>query len=202
MARIFRQLTRDAIAEAVAPLVLRLAVLEARPPARDGQPGAPGAPGAKGDPGDPGAPGAKGDPGDPGTPGLAGDPGPPGEPGAPGRDGVVSLAGMRVEADGARALRYLSADGVELGRTVHAIPAYRDVWQAGTAYEPGDCVTYGGSLWINREATDAIRPDETTEGRRAWTLCVKRGRDGKTGAPGPPGPRGKDAPPAPAREAW
>lgn len=48
----------------------------------------------------------------------------------------------------------------------------------GRTYVPGDCVTFGGSMWIARETTSA-RPDESPAGARVWTLCVKRGREGR-----------------------
>lgn len=58
-----------------------------------------------------------------------------------------------------------------------AIPAmiYRDVWKDGAAYEVGDTVTWAGSLWHCGIPT-AEKPGE---GSAAWTLAVKRGRNGK-----------------------
>jgi hypothetical protein len=51
----------------------------------------------------------------------------------------------------------------------------RGVYKAGETYEPGDAVTWGGSLWIAQKQTDA-KPDTPESGFR---LAVKRGRDGK-----------------------
>jgi len=79
--------------------------------------------------------------------------GPPGPPGPAGRDGQDGLAGK----DGAAGL------------------TYRGVFLAGADYQPGDLVTWGGSAWHCNAATTA-RPGEAAE---AWTLMVKRGRDGK-----------------------
>jgi integrin beta 3 len=59
---------------------------------------------------------------------------------------------------------------------------YRGVFTEGRAYVPGDVVTFGGSMWACNTPT-ASRPGET---ERAWTLAVKRGRDGKDFA-GPTG---------------
>jgi len=193
---------RDAIARATAPLLARLAALEARPVVhgRDGRDGLAGPAGPAGERGPAGDKGDRGEPGPKGERGLAGD---DGAPGAPGRDGVVTLEALRVEAEGPREIVFRTAAGVELGRIVHAIPVYRGTFVPGAAYTPGDCVTYGGSQWINREADATTRPDEhTADGRRVWTLSVKRGRDGRTGPPGPEGPRGKEAPNASARGTW
>lgn len=54
------------------------------------------------------------------------------------------------------------------------VTIYRDVFKAGTEYQPGDTVTWGGSMWhCNEPTTD--KPGET--GSKGWTLAVKRGRD-------------------------
>ncbi|MDT7536169.1 hypothetical protein OVY48_22495 [Sphingobium sp. SA2] len=52
---------------------------------------------------------------------------------------------------------------------------YRGVFADGETYDPGNTATYGGSLWHCNEATKE-RPGDAS---KAWTLCVKRGRDGK-----------------------
>lgn len=54
------------------------------------------------------------------------------------------------------------------------VTIYRDVFKAGTEYQPGDTVTWGGSMWhCNEPTTD--KPGET--GSKGWTLAVKKGRD-------------------------
>jgi hypothetical protein len=53
---------------------------------------------------------------------------------------------------------------------------YRGVFQDGETYHAGDGVTDHGSIWVANETTRA-RPQST--GSKAWTLAVKRGRDGK-----------------------
>lgn len=78
----------------------------------------------------------------------------PGPPGPPGADGTNGK-------DGAAGLRYTGVyDGVK-------------------TYEPGDVTTWAGSTWHCNELT-TTKPGENT---KAWTLMVKRGRDGKDGKP-------------------
>ena len=52
------------------------------------------------------------------------------------------------------------------------------VWAAGL-YHEGNLVTHDGSMWHCNRGTDS-KPGESD----AWTLCVKRGRDGKDGRGG------------------
>ncbi|TGB74136.1 phage portal protein [Escherichia sp. E4694] len=54
------------------------------------------------------------------------------------------------------------------------VTIYRDVFKAGTEYQPGDTVTWGGSMWHCSEPT-TDKPGET--GSKGWTLAVKKGRD-------------------------
>jgi hypothetical protein len=64
------------------------------------------------------------------------------------------------------------------------------VYQAGTMYELGDVVSFGGSGW-HCNAPTASKPGN---GNLAWTLTIKHGRDGKDGkdgAKGDPGPEGR-----------
>lgn len=100
---------------------------------------------------------------------------PQGEPGLPGRDGF-SLSDFDVTAIDARTVQ-LSFEGGEERFEVDLkfpVPLYRDVFKDGEEYERGDMVTYGGSLWHCNEATKS-KPGADP----AWTLAVKRGRDGK-----------------------
>ncbi|WP_343711193.1 phage gp6-like head-tail connector protein [Kosakonia radicincitans] len=53
---------------------------------------------------------------------------------------------------------------------------YRGVFKSGSEYQPGDTVTWGGSLWHCDEPTKD-KPGET--GSKGWTLAAKRGRDGR-----------------------
>jgi hypothetical protein len=77
-------------------------------------------------------------------------PGPPGEPGAPGHDGKDGEPG-------------------KAGLT------YQGVHQDGKTYDLGDVTTWAGSTWHCNERT-TTKPGESS---KAWTLMVKRGRDGK-----------------------
>ena len=54
---------------------------------------------------------------------------------------------------------------------------YREVFKAGTRYQRGDSVTYGGSQWFARKDTT-----QTPGTGDDWVLAVKRGRDGKDGS--------------------
>lgn len=58
-------------------------------------------------------------------------------------------------------------------------PVLKDanVWRPGATYEPGDCVTWGGSAWI---CTAAHVSNETVD-HACFRLFVKRGRDGRAG---------------------
>jgi hypothetical protein len=97
--------------------------------------------------------------------------------GKDGKDGV-GFDDMTVEHDGERlvTLNYIRGDQKKTA-TIHLpIPIDRGVYKAGTGYERGDTVTWGGSLWIAQEAT-SDKPETT----RAWRLSVKKGRDGKDG---------------------
>jgi hypothetical protein len=79
-------------------------------------------------------------------------PGPPGEPGAPGKDGK----------DGEPGTAGLAWDGI---------------YQEGKSYTKSQIVTWAGSAWHCNEQTDTKPGD----GSKAWTLMVKRGRDGRDG---------------------
>lgn len=143
----------DAIKAAVWPLIGRLAVLEARAP----------------------VPGRDGRDGENGLPGLNG------EKGADGRDGIDGLGfdDLEVLHDGERAftLRYVRGDRVkDVGTFRIPCEIYRGVWLE-QSYERGDCVTWAGSEWHCNAAT-TTKPGE---GAQAWTLKVKRGRDGRDG---------------------
>ncbi len=64
--------------------------------------------------------------------------------------------------------------------------SYRGVWSAGEPYQPGEAVTYNGSLWIAKVATVGVQPGDGV----TFQLAAKRGRDGKDGRDGRDG---KDA---------
>lgn len=67
-----------------------------------------------------------------------------------------------------------ASGAVEVKSFYVPVTIYRDVFKTGTEYQPGDTVTWGGSMWhCNEPTTD--KPGET--GSKGWTLAVKKGRD-------------------------
>ena len=179
---------------ALAPVTARLAALEARPTSKDGEPGPAG---ARGQDGPPGAAGERGPDGPAGTPGrdgrdgLPGVPGVPGEKGLDGKDGLHGKDGLdgfgfddlSVLHDGARLLTFRFQQGTRVKDFAVTIPAviYRGVYADGKTYDQGDTTTWAGSLWHCNEPT-TTKPGD---GSKAWTLTVKRGRDGKDGQDAP-----------------
>jgi len=123
-------------------------------------------------------------------------PGPAGQDGAHGKDGADGLNGkdgadglgfddLAVAFDGDRTLDLTFARGTERKSFPIVLPflRYVGVYQDGKSYATGDVVTWAGSTWNANEATSSKPGD----GSKAWTLCVKKGRDGRDGqdAPGP-----------------
>lgn len=114
--------------------------------------------------------------------------------GRDGKDGVTLTAAdfQSYEYDGERGLTlFFGAGEAKATITLYLpIPIYRGVFDAAKTYAPLDEVTYAGSVWIAKAETNA-KPDEHTEdGKRAWVLVVKRGREGKPGLKGEPGEKG------------
>lgn len=106
---------------------------------------------------------------------LAPVPGPVGPAGPPGVDGL-GFDDARVDHDGERTITVSWSKGDARVERAFKVPAmlYRGVYVPGKAYERGDVVTWGGSLWHANDETSS-RPGD---GSPAWTLAVKRGRDG------------------------
>lgn len=100
-----------------------------------------------------------------------------GLPGKDGRDGFsLEDFGCRVlEDDRTLELSFRSGEVEHVATLKWPTVIDRGVYKAGETYEPGDAVTWGGSLWIAQRQTDA-KPDTAESGFR---LAVKRGRDGK-----------------------
>jgi integrin beta 3 len=204
---------RDAIAAAIAQTEARFtAALETKAliPGRDGAPGPAGEKGldgAQGPPGAAGAPGPAGERGADGQAGPAGERGPEGALGRDGRDGLPGVPGVPGEKglDGARGadglngrdgtlenikvlfdgertvtLCFKNGDPIEGGVLRFPMPIYRGVHIDGKGYESCDRVTWAGSEWHCTMPTTAKPGD----GSKAWTLAVKRGRDGKDGLNG------------------
>lgn len=107
-----------------------------------------------------------------------------GRDGIPGRDGKDGLDGLgwddlSVEQVNERTFSVKCLRGLqvkELGTLTFPVEIYRGVYRDGQPYERGDCVTFGGSEFHCNEAT-TTKPEQS----KAWTLKVKRGRDGKDG---------------------
>jgi integrin beta 3 len=181
-------------------LLNRIEQLERRTadPGPQGPAGAAGADGARGEKGDPGPPGVAGPPGAPGPQGL---PGPPGEKGLQGAQGErgdrgerghdgqhgLGIEDLSLAHDGERTVTFTwsRGDRVKSFAVVFPVDIYRGLWVEGKTYEPGDGVTWGGSVWHCHQVTT----DKPGTGAPAWTLKVKRGSDGKDWTPdGPSGP--------------
>jgi Collagen triple helix repeat (20 copies) len=165
----------------------------------DGRDGLDGAPGATGADGRDGIDGKDGQDGAAGRDGIDGKDGAPGENGRDGIDGKDGRDGFSLEqfdaelAEGGRLLVLTLTSGALVQRRElrTALMLYRGVYRDGAPYEPGDTVTWGGSIWHCNAATS----DRPGDGSKAWTLAVKKGRDGKDGAAGEkgePGAKGRD----------
>ena len=93
-----------------------------------------------------------------------------------GRDGI-GWDSMSVEFDGERTVTLVFDKGDEQFTYPVTFPVVLDkgFWKDGMAVEKGDGVTYGGSYWIAQKATES-KPEVGSED---WRLAVKKGRDGK-----------------------
>lgn len=111
-------------------------------------------------------------------------PGPAGKDGANGKDGTDGLGfdDLSVDYDGDRTLALKFERGSQRKSFPIALPFMRQqgVYIDGKSYVTGDVVTWAGSQWHCNEET-STKPGE---GSKAWTLVVKRGRDGKDGRDG------------------
>lgn len=148
-----------------------------------------------------------------------------GEPGQDGKDGV-GLAGAFIDRDGELVLTLSNGVAIKLGRVIgkdgdpgkdglsfddfqfdvgydgervftlkwsnggkevvrrFGVPAmiYRGVFKEGETYHLGDIVTWGGSLWHCRAETQ----EKPLDNAGAWQLAAKRGRDGRSAPVGEP----------------
>jgi hypothetical protein len=64
-------------------------------------------------------------------------------------------------------------------RQAESVVRYVGVWSAGQTYRRGQLVTSGGNIWHCNHPTDG-KPGED---HSAWTLAVRKGRDGKDARP-------------------
>jgi integrin beta 3 len=115
--------------------------------------------------------------------GRDGQPGVQGPQGLNGRDGTLENVKIVQLDDRTWQWQFKNGDPIDGGLMHFDVELYRGVWLESKTYERGDCTTWGGSEWHCNETT-TTKPGE---GTKAWTLKVKRGRDGRDG---------KDATPA------
>jgi hypothetical protein len=114
------------------------------------------------------------------APGPPGAPGKDGRDGSDGRDGVDGLGfdDLGVRLDGKTlTMEYSRGAAVKSFPLTLPIPVWVGVYQEHTTYTKGDLVTWAGSTWHCNEET-STKPGD---GSKAWTLMVKRGRDGRDG---------------------
>lgn len=74
-------------------------------------------------------------------------------------------------------LRFLGGDQVREKSIKLATIIDRGVFKRGETYEPGDAVSWGGSLWV-AQADTSDAPEESRDGK-PWRLAVKKGQNGK-----------------------
>ncbi|HEL8049436.1 TPA: phage portal protein, partial [Escherichia coli] len=90
---------------------------------------------------------------------------------------VDGVSGVDIRQDNLRSftLTLTRSGGVAEAKTFSVpVMLYRGVFSAEKEYQPGDTVTWGGSLWH----CDAPTRDKPGEPHSAgWTLAAKRGRD-------------------------
>lgn len=92
---------------------------------------------------------------------------------------VDGLADVVLSYDGERNIKVKQVFASGKTKAVdYLIPAmvYKEIHKKGSAYLPGDCVTYDGSVWVCIKATSAT-PGTKDSG---WRLAVKRGLNGRS----------------------
>lgn len=157
-------IVKAAVAEAIAPLQLRIKELEDRPQPKDGEPGKPGAPGRDGR-----------------------------DSVVAGKDGTNGIDGLgfdnfTFERQGRIMIwKFHAGDRTKTFEVYDDSMKYRGTFRETETYERGDCTTFGGSLWC-LTADNPPPQAKPAEDSKAWTLVAKRGRDGRSleRAPVPP----------------
>lgn len=117
----------------------------------------------------------------PGPQGPKGEDGKDGKDGRDGKDGADGLgydelAVVQTAERGITVKAFRGDRSKDIGTVVIPAEIYRGVWEPDRTYERGDCVTFGGSEFHCNETTMS-KPEQS----KAWTLKVKRGRDGRDG---------------------
>jgi integrin beta 3 len=134
-----------------------------------------------------------------GEKGAAGERGATGRDGLPGRDGRDGADGLgfddlSVEYDGQRrlVLRFQKGTRTREFPIVLPVPIDAGAYRTEGVYVRGDGVSYGGAYWIAQRDAPPGKPGEG--GETGWRLAVKRardGRDGEKGEKGDPGAAGR-----------
>lgn len=96
---------------------------------------------------------------------------------------VEGIASLEIAQDGAKGFRTVAtlSSGMQIEKSIELpVTVYRGVFKDGETYTAGDLATWGGSVWHCTESTD----EKPSENSKAWTLAVKKGRDGKDGKNG------------------
>ena len=123
-----------------------------------------------------------------GTQGVAGTPGAAGAAGATGPQGPVGPMGL-TGATGSQGVAGLPGP---MGATGPLGLIFRGAYGAGTAYDVGDAVSFGGSSYISLVAANEGRtPGVSPE---SWGLLAVAGAAGANGADGAIGPQGVAGP--------
>lgn len=101
-----------------------------------------------------------------------------GKDGRNGADGI-GFDDLTVEHDGERGVVLRFTRGSEVKEFPMSFPVTidRGVYKEDSAYQRGDAVTWGGSLWIAQKDSPESKPGMGD----GWRLAVKKGRDGKDG---------------------
>lgn len=98
--------------------------------------------------------------------------------GANGRDGIDwETFDADLDEDGRTLVVSLgNGDQKVVKRIKTSIPVFRGSWKASDSYQKGDCVNWGGNMWIARKDTNA-RPTGGDDPN--WQMAVRRGADAK-----------------------
>lgn len=96
--------------------------------------------------------------------------------GKDGRDGfsVEDLKFFKKEDGRTLVVRFERGEHVKEQEIRFDVPIFRGSYKAGETYQTGDCVNWGGNMWVAKQ--DA--PGRPTDGP-GWQLAVRRGADAK-----------------------
>jgi Bacterial Ig-like domain (group 2)/Collagen triple helix repeat (20 copies) len=136
--------------------------------------------GATGSQGATGAAGPKGDTGATGPQGSTGPSGPQGAPGAQGPQGAIGPMGLT----GAQGPQGVAGPQGPTGTGFN----FRGVFDNSATYAANDVVSYNGSSYVAKTATNP--GDPAPDSNPNWSLMAQQGAAGATGASGPAGTQG------------